>query len=54
MSLEEKMQDIEYTILLLWLFSKRRKSRRLMENKKLDLFLGRENLKENFIHLFKT
>ena len=58
LSAEDKMNDIEDTILLLWLFRKRRKSR-LMEKKRLknsgsDLFLTRENWKENFIHFFRT
>ena len=48
LSAEDKMNDIEDTILLLWLFRKRRKSCRLMEKKRLknsgsDLFLTREN-----------
>ena len=42
------LDNIEDTILLLWLFRKIKKSRRLMEKKKqrkfwVDLFLGREN-----------
>ena len=48
LSVEDIMDDIEDTILLLWLFRKRRKSCRLMEKKRLknsgsDLFLTREN-----------
>ena len=44
--LEDKMDDIEDAILLLWLFRKRRKSRRLIEKKKQRQFWVRSILRE--------
>ena len=44
--LGDKMDDIEDTILLLWLFRKRRKSRRLMEKKKERKFWARPIFRE--------
>ena len=46
LSLEDKMDDIEDTILLLWLFRKRRKSRRLIEKKKQRKFWVRPIFRE--------
>ena len=46
LSLENKMDDIEDTILLLWLFRKRRKSYRLIEKKKQRKFWVRPIFKE--------
>ena len=44
--LEDKMDDIEDAILLLWLFRKRRKSRRLIEKKKQRKFWVRPIFRE--------
>ena len=46
LSLEDKMDDIEDAILLLWLFRKRRKSRRLIEKKKQRKFWVRPIFRE--------
>ena len=46
LSLEDKMDDIEDAILLLWLFRKRRKSRRLIEKKKQRKFWVRSIFRE--------
>ena len=46
LSLEDKIDDIEDAILLLWLLRKRRKSRRLIEKKKQRKFWVRSIFRE--------